>query len=341
MIENIKGEIKEIPVGKEKETIFIPEKRKDTSWIVSPYHHYITTSKEELDKIKNPMMKFIFNLIIYVMKILFKIGNIDKSIYVNEHFFSTNPKKNYKKEELKNLVHTLKKTRGNEAFIIRSLDEKTCEKEINLLKKEHFDIILSRQIYLFDSKEKTENKKSRKIKKDSSLLYSGEFSINEEYSLNEKEWERIEELYKGIYIEKYSNYNPKYTKDYFKSSTRNKNISYAIIRKEGKIVGFIGFFVKEKIIYSPFLGYDRNFDKEKGLYRMLFIYLTEKAKNENLIFHQSAGASEFKRQRGAKSYFEYMAVYTKHLPIHRRIVWKTLKFITNKLVAPYLKKEKL
>jgi len=334
-IKNIKGKKKEI----KKVSVFIPSENKEQSWVVSPFNHYISSAKEELYKIRKPSLVKLLELLIGLLSILLKKIKIDNVIFIDNWFLTTNPIPTFKMEEIRSVEGELKKEK--KAIIVRSLNEKTAKEEMDLWKNAGYELITSRQVYLFDPGEKIDNKKRRKIKKDLHLLKSKHFEIKEEKVLAEDEYRKIQELYHALYIEKYSAFNPQYTEEYFKEMHEKSCVNYVTIRKEGDIIGFIGYFVKNGIIYAPYLGYDQKMDQKEGLYRTLFIYLIQKAMKENLLFHQSAGASDFKRQRGSNAYIEYMAVYTKHLPLNKRWGWKIIQFISNKIAAPLIQKEKL
>ena len=95
--------------------------------------------------------------------------------------------------------------------------------------------------------------------------------------------------------------------------------------------------VKKKM-YCPYFGYDRNIPKEEAVYRQLCTVLMLEAEKKGLFFHQSAGASAFKKMRKAHDCIEYTAVFDKHLKFQRRIPWIILKMLYNTLGVYFMKR---
>jgi hypothetical protein len=64
------------------------------------------------------------------------------------------------------------------------------------------------------------------------------------------------------------------------------------------------------------------------------------ARNGNLL-HESSGAAQFKRNRGAVADIEYMAVFDAHLPARRRGGWSVLASVLSRIGIPIMRKYKL
>jgi hypothetical protein len=65
------------------------------------------------------------------------------------------------------------------------------------------------------------------------------------------------------------------------------------------------------------------------------------ATKKGLILHQSSGAAEFKRFRGFVGNIEYSAVFHRHLPFQRRLVWWLLELLVNSVAVPMMSRYKL
>ncbi|WP_332310230.1 hypothetical protein [Paenibacillus sp. P22] len=74
---------------------------------------------------------------------------------------------------------------------------------------------------------------------------------------------------------------------------------------------------------------------------MLSAVLIRTAGSSGHLLHESSGAAQFKRNRGAVSDIEYSAVYDAHLPWHRRAGWSFLHLVLNRIGIPLLRKYKL
>lgn len=100
----------------------------------------------------------------------------------------------------------------------------------------------------------------------------------------------------------------------------------------------IGYLYRHGILFSPFFGYDLTKPTDTGLYRLLSTALMLEAKERKAIFHQSSGASFYKKVRRAEGYLEYTAVYHKHLSYRRRAPWLILRSITNSIGISFMQK---
>ncbi|SFK89258.1 hypothetical protein SAMN05518846_1231, partial [Brevibacillus centrosporus] len=69
--------------------------------------------------------------------------------------------------------------------------------------------------------------------------------------------------------------------------------------------------------------------------------LVQEARKKELLLHQSAGVGAFKADRGAVGEVEYTAVYVRHLPLSRRIVWRVLSWILLRFGVPLIQKYQL
>ncbi|MDK8191880.1 hypothetical protein QP794_17470 [Paenibacillus sp. UMB7766-LJ446] len=65
------------------------------------------------------------------------------------------------------------------------------------------------------------------------------------------------------------------------------------------------------------------------------------ARENGYLLHESAGAAQFKRNRGAVSDFECSAVYERHLPLGRRWCWMLLDRLLNRVGVPMIRRMKL
>ena len=92
-----------------------------------------------------------------------------------------------------------------------------------------------------------------------------------------------------------------------------------------------GFIQRHGKLFCPFFGYDRSLPQDISLYRMLSTVLMLEANQRKLFFHQSSGASMFKKIRKANSCIEFLGVDCRHLSPLRRIPWALLDKMCNSL----------
>jgi len=89
----------------------------------------------------------------------------------------------------------------------------------------------------------------------------------------------------------------------------------------------------------PLMGYDTARPQSEALYRIASYLAYDLALARGLRFHGSAGASEFKRNRGARGVIEYMAVDGRHLSAPRRAGLAVLAAGLQRFMVPMLEKQ--
>ena len=151
----------------------------------------------------------------------------------------------------------------------------------------------------------------------------------------------VTHTYSIHYLEKYSFNNPQFNEKFIELVFKNHAWQFQVLRKDGKIDGVIGFYEVNGIMTTPILGYDTSLPQEVGLYRMLSALLTIEATKRGIILHQSSGAAEFKRFRGFVGNIEYSAVFNRHLPLQRRLVWWLLELLVNGVAVPMIRRYRL
>ena len=180
--------------------------------------------------------------------------------------------------------------------------------------------------------------KRRHVKADLALLKATDHTIVPHEELTEKDMDRLQELYQQLFIKKYSRFNPDYTRKFFQEAVRYRWHDYVALRNpEGEVDAFISWFYRDNVMLCGPLGFDCKQNRKKGLYRMLMALALKHAHENELILNFGAGADSFKSRRGSTSSLECTAVYCQHLPIYRRIPWKTLNWISHKFLKSLFK----
>jgi hypothetical protein len=184
----------------------------------------------------------------------------------------------------------------------------------------------------------------RKIntKRDMRLLSDGNFEVVVQNQLKDEDFARIEELYNLLYLDKYSYHNPQFTRAFFKyCSDRNIMTFYCLRDRAGVLQGVVAYYVRGGVLTTPFVGYNTALPQELGLYRRLIALSIRDTFEKNLIMNMSSGAPDFKRVRGGIPFIEYSAIYTRHLPWHRRAVIGALIFALTYIGVPLIRRFKL
>ncbi|KAF4325887.1 hypothetical protein G195_000521 [Phytophthora kernoviae 00238/432] len=229
------------------------------------------------------------------------------------------------------------------AVVFRSLCPGLHADLTDKLKQAGCQLIPSRQIYLYRANDPNfGNAKSRwLLKRDYELLAKHGYEFVSEANLTEEDIPRIAELYKLLYLEKYSYDNPQFSEHFIAAAKAPGALTLYGLRKEGRIDAVMGYFCRNGVMTTPLFGYDTALPQSIGLYRMLSACLIGQARENGHLLHESAGAAQFKRNRGAVSDFEYSAVYERHLPMSRRWCWLLLDRLLNCVGVPLMRRMKL
>jgi hypothetical protein len=113
--------------------------------------------------------------------------------------------------------------------------------------------------------------------------------------------------------------------EFFHLTLTQKILTFVGLAKDGRIDGFVNYFVQGDRMTGGVLGYDLRIPQKTGLYRMLMAILIAEATQRGLRLNLSAGVGHFKMLRGALPVEEYDAVYDRHLRGSRRLAWAALR----------------
>lgn len=313
----------------------------ENSFVCSPYTAYALYSKDELtEKVSNKFVQFPVLFLIKLVEKWLKFGNIDRNIHVNNYLLSTNPYPEWDGSQIKEITNFIQSHYPKHAIIFRSLNTYQHQDLLRIFSREKYRLIGSRQVYIYDMdykkwwKRKNNKHDKRIIKKQQLILLNHEEMAN---YLSE-----AVELYRQLYLVKYSTYNPQFTLEYFKACHENKIMHFQGYKNNsGQLKAFAGLFIIENTITSPLVGYDTNAAQKEGLYIHAISLIMKYKFKHHLLLNLSSGAPYFKRLRGGIPSIEYSAIYTKHLSFKRRITWIILQFISNKIGVPLIKKYEL
>ena len=304
-------------------------------YVCSPYEHYTTYALAELDNIQNRVERASLYLFLKVLALILKFCDIDRVVYINNWYLSTNLYPAINREELAAILDLVKKRFPNRVIMMRSLNPYTNQSLINDALELGFELIPARQIFVTDSHKPT-YKKKRDFKSDARLLAKTEYEVLEHNEIHTKHLPRILELYNLLYLDKYTELNPQFTIKLLEQAISNKVLNLRALVKDGTIDAVLGYFKRDGVMTTPLFGYDTKKPPKTGLYRMISNLLVNASEQEEAVLNQSSGAGKFKKTRGCDKYIEYSLCYTSHAGLRARSGWKLLKLIGSKLLEPKL-----
>jgi hypothetical protein len=321
--------------------VTLNEKEYESSYVCSPYNALVTYSQDELVKIKNHALRLFLKVLLKTMGGLFRAGEINKNLCVNNFLLSTNPYPDWQGQgaeaHLKKSIAQFPK----HAVAYRSLNNHTNKALIQYLLNLGFILVPSRQVYIFDiklcdftSRNNTQN--------DRRALANSEYKLVMHEDIGESDYPSIVSLYNKLYLDKYSQHNPQFSLKLIEYWHKNKLLTMFGLRdSQGILQGIIGIFESEKVITAPLVGYNTDLPNQKALYRILIYLILDYSAKKGYCLNLSSGAPDFKVLRGGQPFIEYSALYIKHLPFYRRLTWKVVNVLLLTLFVPLLKRYKL
>ena len=307
-------------------------------YICNPVTGYIDYAIDETRNfVAKPLLQKALITLIRAVSPLMKATELDRAVHVNNWLFSTNPAPQIDRQTAIELRDNLTTHYPSHTIVLRSLNSYADSATMEALQAEGFRLVPSRQIYLFDGRRS--QKLSRDLKAGQRLLGTTPHTLVQNTDFRPRDYARCAELYRLLYLEKYSLLNPQYSEAFIAEMHQNGLIQLEGLRADnGCLVAFGGRFEYEDTLTQPLIGYDTRRPQKEGLYRLITALAQKHAQKNNLLFNMSAGAASFKRNRQAKSAIEFSAVYNQHLPLRQRLAQKIIFKILLAIGVPLLKR---
>jgi hypothetical protein len=340
-VRNVETDVQLLQAGGHLLPITVNHAEYDNSYVCSPYSTYVRYAQEELYLLKSRLLRKTLGAVLGGIGPLLKKAKIDQNVHLNNWLLSTNLYEPIEPEVLRELTRRLTGEFPGHALIFRSLNPVTNGEMMEALRRLGYILVPSRQVYFFDGRSPDYLRKKNNIW-DRKLLEKAPYDLVEHDGIQPEDYPRIRELYDLLYIEKYSPINPQFTTAYIENAHRQRLIHMRGLRDgEGVLQGVVGCFIRGGVMTVPIVGYNTALPQRTGLYRMLMSMVLQEAAERSMLLHLSSGAAHFKRLRGGKPAIEYSAVYLRHLPAGRRVVWELLSFLLNRVGVPIMRRYRL
>jgi hypothetical protein len=339
-IDGLQTEMMVIQLGDLVFPVTINDQEYQNSYVCSPYNHYITYAKEELKNLKSPILEGILEQVLNLVGRFLKAGKINRVIIVNNWLISTNLYPMVSEGQILEIVSFLQKRFPGHSILFRSLSPFKNLHLPNIFTRAGGKLLMSRQVYFLDpNNSRVWTNKS--YKRDLSHYKKSIPEMGGPESISKEDYSRIVQLYRLLYIDKYSVHNPLFNAHLVELAHQKQILELKVFREGGVIQGVLGFFIRHGQMTTPLFGYDTTLPLDRGLYRVLSTHLVHEAKARNLFLHQSSGAAEFKRSRGAVAELEFTAIFDSHLPFYRRWTWNFLRALINGVGSKLLERYEL
>lgn len=292
--------------------------------VCSPSAHYLRYTFEEFEKRHPRIPSWCLRALSVVATTMFLAGNIDRVVYVNNWLFATNPYQPLSPEQLEAVKRHVTQRYPQHAVVVRTVNPYLQPQQSEQLRSAGFTLVKARRVYLLDPAGEPFSK-SDNAQRDLRLLRTSPYAIIGNAQLDASDMDRLEQLYRSLYLDKHSLLNPQYTRRFFELLWRENLATFRALKRDGRIDGFICFWVQDNLLVGVCIGYDVAMPREAGLYRQLIALLITEAGVRGVVLHLSAGVGHFKALRGALPFAEYDAVYVRHLASHRQLAWRLLQ----------------
>lgn len=331
LVSNVKTRIVPFSLNNEVWPLTINNAEYNNALICSPYTTYVTYGLHELKRFSKLWIKLAVLCNVALMSCLCRLTKINKIVIVNNNLNSLLKHPSIFTEKLPEITQRLISDYPSHAITFFRVNDVLDEKFKIALKKQGFLLFPDRTAHLFFLHKAVMERTD--TKRDLGLLGQSPYSRVSHDALRPHDAERFAELYYQLFIEKHSTCNPIYTAAYFRLALKHRWHVYTALRNsDGRIDGFVSWFVVGDILIAGPMGYDRSVNIKVGLYRQLVAIYLKHANDNKYIFNMGGGSDTFKKNRGSTPVLEYTAVYCKHLPRYRQIPWKIFQWLFNKML---------
>ena len=341
MIANLTAEVGIVAAG----DILLPVSichGKPTCYICCASVAYIDYARSELRHFTHaPRLLRALDVLLRVAHPLVRASGLDRQVQPNNWLLATNPVPLLDAAALSALTHDISARWPGHAIVWRSLNDRADIDAIHVFRATGYRLLPARQIYLYDCRQEVP-RCGRDVRRDLDLLHDGQFEVVPPDSIRLDDMARIEELYRLLYLDKYTWLNPQYTEQFMRAMHWARLIQFYGLRgSDNQLAGVIGLFESGDVMTAPIVGHDASIPVDTGLYRRLMAIALRRAREKRLLFNMSAGAGGFKRNRGGVPAIEYSAVYDRGLGARQRIAGAIMRGVLSSIGVPLLRRFEL
>lgn len=311
------------------------------SYVCLPHSAYILYARQELDLVDTGALKPLLRALIAIFDKALIAAGINRIVHVDNMLLSTNLHGDWKGEDVPEIRAALVALYPDHIVAIRSLDPWSCSDLLAACEADQWLRLASRQIWVTDDLARDWRPRNS-TQNDRRLLAHSDLIVEDLIAMTGEDARRIAELYHLLYVGKYSPLNPVFTPAWIAMTHEQGILRYRGARgPDGRLMAVAGSLVRGGVLTPPIVGYDTTRPQKEGLYRIAAWLFSEVAEREGLRLNGSAGASDFKRRRGAHGVIEYSALYVRHLSIWRRLALVLVAGLLDHVAVPMMKRRGL
>lgn len=309
----------------------------ENSYVCSPYNHYFAYGREEFDKLDNPVVAAGLRGLLAPLLWLYRRSTFDRVLFVNNWLLSTNLYPALQPEQIETLSAFLIARFPHVPVVFRSVDTLGNAQLFQTLSALGYRMVFSRQVY-YQKVQDPALWRKKQVKIDLNVHRRSPYHLLDHHQLSPADIPRLAHLYRLLYLEKYSYFNPQFTRQFFELALAKRLLTFKAFQHEGRIDAVMGYFSRNGIMTQPIFGYDTHLPQTLALYRLLSLQVMLEGRANGCLINSSAGVGAFKRLRGGVPALEYNAVYNRHLPPGKRYLWTWLKLMLDYVAVPVIQK---
>ncbi|GGX87841.1 GNAT family N-acetyltransferase [Pseudoduganella dura] len=314
----------------------------DNAWVCSPVATYGSYVIEEIGRTVPPPFAWPLQALCRGYRGVLSLARADQAVAINNWMLSTNLYPAFEPardaDALAGIVDEALRRWPGHAIWFRSLNARHDGAWIAALRGLGFDLLPSRQVYLFDDLPRARH---ANLRRDLKLLGGTPLAARVSADFGPADFARAEALYGCLYLDKYSRLNPHYTAAFMERWHAAGLLDFWGLCDGGVLQAVVGTFRQGGTITAPIVGYDTALPQALGLYRLLMAHVLDTARRDGLQVNLSAGAARFKRLRGGRPALEYSAVLSRHLPAPRRAALRALRGMAEGIGVPMMRRLEL
>jgi hypothetical protein len=309
------------------------------SYVASPHSAYVLYAREEVDIVGMTRGRAAARAALATLDLLLRAADVNRAVHIDNWLLSTNLHDGWDGAELPAIRRLLAERFPRHLLILRSLDTWSASSLLEAARSDGWILVPARQIWVVDDLARDWLPRNNHGNDRRALVASGP-TVDMPAAFSDAEAARVAELYRLLYIARYSRLNPDFTPDFIRMTQQVGLFAYRVARDaDGRIMAVTGMLTRGGLLTPPVVGYDTARLQREGLYRIASWMFCDHALAKGLRLHGSAGAADFKRRRGAHGEIEYMAVHAGHVSAGRRAVIRALAGLLETWLVPMMRRE--
>jgi len=341
LIANLRTRVLGLATGDRVLPVTVNDAEYGDAYVCLPHSAYALYAKAELGIVDAGPWAPALGVLADAAGAVMRAGRINRIVHVGNWMLSTNLHGGWRGEEIPAIREAVTVAFPDHLIAVRSLNPWSDPALCEAFRADGWRLLPARQVWVTDDLDRDWAPR-RDTRRDLALFDRTSYRFDPLETLQPGDSERIALLYDLLYRGRYSSLNPAFTPAFVEMSHRSGFLQYAGLRgRDGVLDAVVGSLVRDGVLTTPVVGHDTARPQDCGLYRLASVLFARMAAERGARLNGSAGAADFKRNRGARAQVEYTAVWSRHLPAPRRALIAGLQGVLDKVAVPLMRERGL